>query len=56
MLRIATLLPSDIITELYEDESYPGYTFMELRHTPPPIELDQGFRVIHPGEREEEAV
>lgn len=54
MLQIAALLPTDVIAELYEDASYPGYTFLELRPTPTPIEFNQGFRVIHP--RNEEAV
>jgi hypothetical protein len=31
MLRIAELLPDDVIAELYEDPAYPGCTFMELR-------------------------
>ena len=31
MLRIAELLPNDVIAELYEDPAYPGCTFMELR-------------------------
>jgi len=31
MLRIAELLPEDVIAELYEDPAYPGCTFMELR-------------------------
>jgi hypothetical protein len=31
MLRIAEMLPDDVIAELYEDPAYPGYTFMELR-------------------------
>ena len=31
MLRIAGMLPDDIIAELFEDPAYPGCTFMELR-------------------------
>jgi hypothetical protein len=31
MLKIAALLPDDVIAELYEDPEYPGSTFMELR-------------------------
>jgi len=31
MLRIAELLPDDVIAELYEDPAYPGCTFMEIR-------------------------
>ena len=33
MLRIAEMLPDDVIAELYEDPAYPGCTFMELRLT-----------------------
>ena len=36
MLRIAELLPEDVIAELYEDPAYPGYTFMELQLAPAP--------------------
>lgn len=31
MLKIAALLPDDVIAELYEDLAYPGMTFMEVR-------------------------
>jgi len=34
MLKIAEMLPEDVIAELYEDPAYPGYTFMELRLAP----------------------
>lgn len=49
MLRIAELLPHDIIAELYEDPAYPGCTFMELRLAPAPISFDQPhFQVAYP--------
>lgn len=31
MLKIAALLPDDVVAELYEDLAYPGMTFMEVR-------------------------
>lgn len=31
MLKIAALLPDDVVAELYEDPAYPGMTFMEVR-------------------------
>lgn len=31
MLKIAGLLPDDVVAELYEDPAYPGMTFMEVR-------------------------
>lgn len=43
MLRIAGLLPSDVIAELYEDPAYPGYTFMEVRHIDAPYANDDGY-------------
>jgi len=50
MLRIARLMPDDVVAELYEDVSYPGYTFMELRLLPAPI--DFGGTVASPAERQ----
>jgi hypothetical protein len=61
MLKVAGLLPSDILAELYEDPRFPGRTYLELRHAPSHVQGDPGFRVIYPedeGYREagEEAV
>ena len=56
MLRIAELLPDDVIAELYEDPYYPGLTFMELRFVPSPINYDVGLRVVYPDGRAERAV
>lgn len=53
MLRIAELMPDDVIAELYEDLDYPGMTFMELRFVQPPIRYDQGLRIVHPDRREQ---
>jgi hypothetical protein len=46
MLRVAALLPADVIAELYEDPYYPGYTFMELRHLSAPVYRDPPVRVV----------
>jgi len=43
MLRIAGLLPSDVVAELYEDPAYPGYTFMEVRLIDAPYTYDDGY-------------
>jgi hypothetical protein len=43
MLRIAQLLPSDVVAELYEDPAYPGYTFMEVRLIDAPYAYDDGY-------------
>lgn len=56
MLRIAELLPEDVIAELYEDPYYPGLTFMELRFVAPPANYDIGLRVVYPDDRAERAV
>jgi hypothetical protein len=49
MLRVAELLPDDVIAELYEDPNYPGCTFMELRLAPAPAMFDQAqFNVVYP--------
>ena len=45
MLRIAEMLPDDVIAELYEDPAYPGYTFMEL--TLAGYE-ESGYEVVQP--------
>ena len=51
MLKIAEMLPDDVIAELYEDPSYPGYTFMELRLAPGATGFDEpGFKVVYPEE------
>lgn len=48
MLKIAELLPDDILAELFEDPYYPGLTFMELSLLPEPIRYDVPLRVIRP--------
>ena len=56
MLKIAEMLPHDVIAELYEDPAYPGYTFMEVRLTPQPVQMRSSLRVVYPDGRTEEAV
>ena len=49
MLRIAELLPDDVIAELYEDPAYPGCTFMELRLAEPSVAFnDPESKVVYP--------
>ncbi len=49
MLRIAELLPEDIIAELYEDPAYPGCTFMELRLAEASVAFNEPeFKVVYP--------
>ena len=49
MLRVAELMPEDVIAELYEDPNYPGCTFMELRLVPAGSLYDRGdFKVVYP--------
>ncbi len=47
MLKIAELMPDDVITELYEDLAYPGLTFMELRFAPEPRKFDGSLRLVY---------
>lgn len=56
MLKIAELLPDDVIAELYEDPSYPGHTFMELRLTPEPVQMRSSLKIVRPDGTREEAV
>ncbi len=56
MLKIAGLLPDDVIAELYEDPAYPGMTFMELRLLPEPSGSRSPLRMTYPDGRREEAV
>ncbi|HLE38145.1 MAG TPA: hypothetical protein VJA44_00630 [Acidimicrobiia bacterium] len=56
MLKIAGMLPDDVIAELYEDPSYPGMTFMELRLTPEPSRSRSPLRMTYPDGGREEAV
>jgi hypothetical protein len=51
MLRIAALLPDDIVAELYEDIAYPGLTFMELRFAPEPHAYDTSLKIVYPERR-----
>lgn len=49
MLRVAELMPEDVIAELYEDPNYPGCTFMELRLAPAGSLYERGdFKVVYP--------
>ncbi|OFW65616.1 MAG: hypothetical protein A2Z12_02280 [Actinobacteria bacterium RBG_16_68_21] len=51
MLRIAELMPDDVVAELYEDLAYPGMTFMELRFTREPSVYDASLRVVYSDRR-----
>lgn len=51
MLRVAELMPDDVVAELYEDVAYPGMTFMELRFVPEPVAYNVPMRVVYPDSR-----
>ena len=53
MLKIAALLPDDVIAELYEDPEYPGSTFMELRLLPTGGRARSPLRMTYQDGREE---
>ena len=49
MLKIAEMLPDDVIAELYEDPAYPGCTFMELHLAPAAVAFNEpDFKVVFP--------
>jgi hypothetical protein len=56
MLRVAEMLPEDVVAELYEDPWYPGYTFMELRLLPAPVQYSAPPLYSDPWDRRERAV
>ena len=47
MLKVARLLPSDVITEIFADPRYPARTYMELSLAPVPADFEPGFRLVH---------
>ncbi len=53
MLKIAALLPEDVIAELYEDPAFPGQTFMELRLLPENSPGQARLRMTYDDGREE---
>ena len=55
MLKVAELLPNDVIAELYEDPYYPGMTFMEVRLVPEPIAY-RSTKIVYPDGHRERAV
>jgi hypothetical protein len=48
MLKVAEMLPRDIMAEIFEDPNQPGTVYLELRLAPAPIQLDTGFRIVQP--------
>lgn len=48
MLKVARLLPPDIVAEIYADPRHPTRTYMEVFLTPAPVEFEPGFRVVYP--------
>ena len=52
MLRIARMLPPDVVAEIIADPHDPTRTYLEVTGVARPVELDSGFRIIRPdGER-----
>jgi hypothetical protein len=48
MIKIAEMLPADVIAEISEDAADPSLVALELRLAPAEMERDSGFRVVHP--------
>jgi hypothetical protein len=49
MLKVAELLPADLLVEVYEDLRYPDCVFLEVRREAAPPKVDPGFRLV-PGD------
>ncbi len=48
MLKVAEMLPRDVIAEIFEDPYDPDVVYLELRLAPAPVQLDTGFRIVAP--------
>jgi hypothetical protein len=48
MLKVARLLPSDVIPEIFADPRRPNRTYMELHLVPLETEFEPSFRVVYP--------
>lgn len=48
MLKVARLLPSDVIPEIFADPRRPTRTYMELYVVPTEAEFEPSFRVVYP--------
>jgi hypothetical protein len=48
MLKVARLLPSDVIPEIFADPRHPARTYMELYLAPIEAEFEPSFRVVRP--------
>jgi len=48
MLKVARLLPSDVIPEIFADPRHPARTYMELYLVPVEREFEPSFRVVYP--------
>ena len=48
MLKVARLLPSDVVTEIFADPRHPTRTYMEISLAPVPAEFEPSFRLVYP--------
>jgi len=48
MLKVARLLPSDVVPEIFADPRHPTRTYMELYLLPMEREFEPSFRVVYP--------
>ena len=48
MIKIAEMLPADVIASISEDPADPALVVLELRLAPAELERDAGFRIVHP--------
>jgi hypothetical protein len=48
MLKVARLLPPDVVTEIFADRRYPARTYMEMSLAPSVAEFEPSFRLVYP--------
>ncbi len=48
MLKVARLLPTEVVTEIFADPRYPMRTYMELWLAPVQAEFEPSFRLVYP--------
>jgi len=48
MLKVARLLPSDVVTEIFADPRHPTRTYMAISLAPAPAEFEPSFRLVYP--------
>lgn len=48
MLKVARLLPREVVSEIFPDPRHPTRTFMEIYLAPSMVDFEPSFRLVHP--------